>query len=72
MSNNEWTQEAPGLKGIRFSIYKGAWVAVYEDGSELILTRTEAVTYKDNGAADLTEDIYYDKGMIPPMLDIFY
>lgn len=72
MSNNEWTQETPELKGIRFSIYKGAWVAVYEDGSELILTRAEAVLYKNNGAADLTEDIYYGKGMIPPMLDIFY
>lgn len=49
MSSNEWNQELPALKGIRFSIYKGAWIAVYEDGSEVTLTRAEAVAYKDRG-----------------------
>lgn len=72
MSSNEWNQELPALKGIRFSIYKGAWIAVYEDGSEVTLTRAEAVAYKDRGVSDLTALSYYDKGMVPLMLDIFY
>lgn len=76
MSSNEWNQELPALKGIRFSIYKGAWIAVYEDGSEVTLTRAEAVAYKDRGGgggvSDLTALSYYDKGMVPLMLDIFY
>lgn len=73
MSQNEWNHEDENFPvGQRFSLQKGAWVLVYKDGTEEVLTRQQALNYKEQGCPDLTEQSLYDKDVIPAMLDIYY